>query len=435
MSTVATPKNVSDNLSFFWLPTDPNAEYYVYMHFAEVVELQANQSRQLDITWNGEHYAGPFVPNFFYTTTVSSTKALTGGNYKFSISNPDGNSVLQPILNGIEIYQLIKFPQLETKQDDISCWRLKRKKEDGATIYKKPRFGSLELEQKNRQFTYSELLKFINNFERTLGKGGFGTVYHGYIEKTQVAVKMLSSVQGFQEFQAEVSLLMRVHHTNLTSLVGYCNDENSVGLVYEYIANGNLHSSSNILGWEDRLRIAADAAQGLEHYGCKPPIVHRDVKSANILLTENFLAKASDFGLSRNFPTDGGTHISTVVAGTPGYLDPEYYRTSRLNEKSDAYSFGIVLLEIITSRPVITGAVERIHICQWVGFMLGDINSIVDPRLERNFSVNSVWKVVEIAMACVSRRDQKANDESGTNGAEGVFGSRRTSSQKAADRI
>ncbi|KAM5579233.1 hypothetical protein ABKV19_009160 [Rosa sericea] len=272
------------------------------------------------------------------------------------------------------------------------------------------------MESTKRKFTYSEILKITNNFERILGKGGFGTVYHGYLDKTQVAIKMLSpsAVQGFQQFHAEVDLLMRVHHKNLTNLVGYCNDKTRVGLVYEYMCNGNLQehlsdSSSNILTWKERLRIAIDAAQGLEylHYGCKPPIIHRDIKSTNILLNENLQAKLSDFGLSKIFPTNDGTHgshVSTLVAGTPGYLDPEYYLSSRLNEKSDVYSFGIVLLEIITSRPVLSKLQERIHISQWVGFMLekGDIFSIVDSRLKENFHANSVWKAVEIAMACVS---------------------------------
>ncbi|KAL6285564.1 hypothetical protein ACE6H2_009954 [Prunus campanulata] len=228
-----------------------------------------------------------------------------------------------------------------------------------------------------------------------------------------IAIKMLSasSVQGFQQFHAEVNLLMRVHHKNLTSLVQYCNDETKVGLVYEYMANGNLlnhlsDSRSSILTWEDILLIATDAAQGLEylHCGCKPPIMHRDVKSTNILLNESFQAKISDFGLSRNFPTHDGTHASSLLAGTPSYLNPEFYLSNRLNEKSDVYSFGVVLLEIITSRPVIKRTHERIHISQWVGFMLanGDINSIVDPRLEGNFNTNSVWKAVEISMACVS---------------------------------
>ncbi|KAM1462362.1 hypothetical protein ACFX1R_048723 [Malus domestica] len=213
--------------------------------------------------------------------------------------------------------------------------------------------------------------RFKNKETMDVGRGGFGSVYHGYIGDTQVAVKMLSqsSVQGYQEFHSEVNLLMRVHHRNLTSLVGYCTDGTNTGLIYEYMFNGNLHehlsdkliaekettlkrnfnntlnnlkvhvkayreintrphdNRSNILSWADRLRIAIDAAHenlhvGLEylHYGCKPPIIHRDVKSTNILLNENFQAKLADFGLSRSFPAEDGTRVWTCVAGTPGCL-------------------------------------------------------------------------------------------------------------------
>ncbi|XP_059458246.1 probable LRR receptor-like protein kinase At1g51890 [Corylus avellana] len=278
---------------------------------------------------------------------------------------------------------------------------------------------TVSLESIQRQFTYSELQKITNNFEMIIGKGGFGTVYRGNIDDTQVAVKMLSpsSVQGFQQFQSEVKLLMRVHHTNLTTLVGYCYEGTNLRLIYEYMANRDLEAhlsglgKANILNWEDRIRIATDAAQGLEylHHGCRPPIIHRDVKPTNILLNRNFHAKLADFGLSKIFPTDGGSHVSTVVAGTPGYLDPEYYMSNRLAEKSDVYSFGVVLLEIITSRPAIEKSKEMTHISQWVRLMLakGDIKSIVDTRLQRNFNVNSAWKAVEIAMACVSPTSAK----------------------------
>ncbi|XP_057976108.1 putative leucine-rich repeat receptor-like serine/threonine-protein kinase At2g19230, partial [Malania oleifera] len=271
------------------------------------------------------------------------------------------------------------------------------------------------LEPKKRQFTYSEVLKVTKNFERVIGKGGFGTVYHGYLDGTQVAVKMLSpsSVQGYNEFRNEAELLMRVHHRNLTSLVGYCNEGTSIGLIYEYMSNGNLGdylsgiTNANAFSWEERLWIAIDAAQGLEylHNGCKPIIVHRDVKSSNILLNKEFQAKIADFGLSRAFPTEGGTHVSTRVIGTPGYLDPEYHLTNWLNEKSDVFSFGIVLLEIITGRPAIGRDAEKTHIIRWVSPLLenGDVRNILDPRLPREFDINSVWKAIELAMACVSQ--------------------------------
>ncbi|CAH8282892.1 unnamed protein product [Eruca vesicaria subsp. sativa] len=278
-----------------------------------------------------------------------------------------------------------------------------------------PTGSSESIMTKNRRFTYQEVVTMTNNFERVLGKGGFGMVYHGIVNGTeQVAVKMLShsSSQGYKEFKAEVELLLRVHHKNLVGLVGYCDEGENLALIYEYMANRDLkeHMSGkrgeSILNWETRLKIVVESAQGLEylHNGCKPPMVHRDVKTTNILLNEHFQAKLADFGLSRSFPIEGETHVSTVVAGTPGYLDPEYYRTNWLNEKSDVYSFGIVLLEIITNQPVINQSREKSHIAEWVGLMLtkGDIKTIVDPKLYGDYDSGSVWRAVELAMSCLN---------------------------------
>ncbi|CAN8253316.1 unnamed protein product [Cochlearia groenlandica] len=271
------------------------------------------------------------------------------------------------------------------------------------------------IEMKKRKFAYSEVTKMTNNFETVVGKGGFGVVFHGTVNGSeQVAVKLLSksSGQGYKEFKAEVDLLLRVHHTNLVSLVGYCDERDHLALIYEFVPNGDLsqHLSGkggkSIINWSIRLRIAVEAALGLEylHIGCTPHMVHRDVKTTNILVDEHYKAKLADFGLSRSFPIGGESHVSTVVAGTPGYLDPEYYQTSRLGEKSDVYSFGIVLLEMITNQPVIDVNRKKSHIAQWVGFELngGDIKKIMDPNLNGDYDSPSVWRALELAMSCAN---------------------------------
>ncbi|XP_057977166.1 putative leucine-rich repeat receptor-like protein kinase At2g19210 [Malania oleifera] len=269
------------------------------------------------------------------------------------------------------------------------------------------------LEPKKQQFTYSEVLTITNNFERVIGRGGFGTVYHGYLANTQVAVKMLSpsSIQGYEQFRTEAELLMRVHHRNLTSLIGYCDEATNMLLIYEYMSNGNLrdHLSDrnvNVFSWEQRLQTAIDAGQGLEylHSGSKPLIIHRDVNPTNILLNDEFHAKLADFGLSKVFQAEGDSHVSTRVIGTPGYLDPEYYVSNRLNEKSDVFSFGVVLLEIITGRTALGRDHKKTHIIQWIAPLLenGDVRNIADARLCKEFEISSVWRAIELAMACVS---------------------------------
>ncbi|KAH7865018.1 hypothetical protein Vadar_001240 [Vaccinium darrowii] len=281
-------------------------------------------------------------------------------------------------------------------------WSLKRRRHTGRT-----------LKSRNRRFTYSEVVTITNNFQKVIGKGGFGSVYLGHLEDgTQVAVKMLSrsSSQGSEQFWTEAELLTTVHHRNLASLIGYCDEGSNTALIYEYMANGNLQEclldkNRAVLTWEQRLQIAIDAAQALEylHNGCKPPIIHRDIKTANILLTEKLQAIVADFGLSRIFPDEDGSHITTAVVGTFGYLDPEYYITSRLTEKSDVYSFGVVLLELITGQPAIIKSEENTHIVEWVMPRIerGEISSIADPRLQGDFDSNSVCKMLETAIACV----------------------------------
>ncbi|XP_023638654.1 putative receptor-like protein kinase At3g46340 [Capsella rubella] len=237
------------------------------------------------------------------------------------------------------------------------------------------------------------------NFQRPLGEGGFGVVYHG-------------DINGSQQVAVKVELLLRVHHINLVNLVGYCDERDHLALIYEYMSNKDLkhHLSGrhggSVLKWGTRLQIAVDAALGLEylHTGCRPSMVHRDVKSTNILLDEQFTAKIADFGLSRSFQLGDESHVSTVIA--PGYLDPE---TGRLAEMSDVYSFGIVLLEIITNQRVIDQAREQSHITEWMAFMLnrGDITRIMDPNLHGDYNSRSVWRALELAMMCANPSSEK----------------------------
>ncbi|XP_038706279.1 probable LRR receptor-like serine/threonine-protein kinase At1g05700 isoform X2 [Tripterygium wilfordii] len=291
----------------------------------------------------------------------------------------------------------------------ITFWRIKRQR--GQVTRSKQEDA---LKSKNRQFTYSDVVRITANFSTVIGEGGYGKVYLGTMrDGSQVAVKVLSSSsnQGYKEFQAEVQHLMLVYHRNLVSLVGYSDDRRNRALVYEYLSNGNLQqhlsvSNIDVLSWNMRLQIAIDAANGLEylHNGCKPPIIHRDLKTSNILLNESMQAKIADFGLSRSFATENDSHVTTRPAGTPGYLDPEYQSTGNFNKKSDVYSFGIILLELITGQPVISRSHESSkHVLQWVNPLIerGDIQGIVDGRLQGEFNTNVAWKALEIAMSCV----------------------------------
>ncbi|KAM3257048.1 hypothetical protein ACQJBY_049419 [Aegilops geniculata] len=266
----------------------------------------------------------------------------------------------------------------------------------------------------NRRFTYRELEKFTSKFQRSIGKGGFGLVYYGRLEdNTEVAVKIRSesSSHGLDEFLAEVNSLTKVHHRNLVSLVGYCCEKEHLALVYEYMSQGNLcdhlrgkNGVGEPLSWAIRVRVMLEAAQGLDylHKGCSLPIIHRDVKTNNILLGQNLKAKIADFGLCKTYLSDMQTHISTNAAGTAGYMDPEYYHTGWLTESSDVYSFGVVLLEVATGEPPVLAG--HGHIVQRVKQKIatGNITTVVDAHLEGEYDVNSMWKLVDTAMACTA---------------------------------
>lgn len=267
-----------------------------------------------------------------------------------------------------------------------------------------------------RKFSYSEVKEITGAFGRQIGRGGFGPVFYGRLQNgLELAVKVLSesSKQGDKEFSTEVTMLSKVHHKNLVPFVGYCCEGENQILIYQYMSKGNLrgilrgpNALQQLADWKTRLDIALDAAQGLEylHNGCKPIIIHRDIKATNILLSERMEAKLSDFGLSRFGPSSEATHVSTDVKGTFGYLDPEYATTHNLTEKSDVYSFGVVIFELISGRePVDTNVSgENSHIVSWGRSMIREANieGILDKRVVKEVNMNAMWKIAELAMLC-----------------------------------
>ncbi|CAN1344200.1 Proline-rich receptor-like protein kinase PERK4 [Linum perenne] len=274
-------------------------------------------------------------------------------------------------------------------------------------------------------FTYDELMAATGGFVQTnlLGQGGFGYVHKGVLPNgKEVAVKSLKtgSGQGEREFMAEVEIISRVHHRHLVSLVGYSITDQQRLLVYEFLPNDTLEHHLHgrglpIMDFPTRLKIALGSAKGLAylHEDCHPKIIHRDIKSSNILLDLNFEAKVADFGLAK-LSTDNHTHVSTRVMGTFGYLAPEYASSGKLTEKSDVFSFGIMLLELITGkRPVDPTNVMEDSLVDWARPLLtraldeGNFNELVDLKMEGNFNHSEMHRMIACAAASIRHSAKK----------------------------
>lgn len=275
-----------------------------------------------------------------------------------------------------------------------------------------------------RMFSLKDVKKATNGFskDRILGIGGFGEVYKGELQnRTIVAVKSakVGNIKSTQQVLNEVSILSQVNHKNLVRLLGCCVEAEQPLLIYEYISNGTLHDHlhgkcSNFLNWKTRLKIAFQTAEALSylHSAAYTPIYHRDIKSTNILLDDEFNSKVSDFGISR-LASPGLSHVSTCAQGTLGYLDPEYYRNYQLTDKSDVYSYGVVLLELLTSQKAIDFSRDEddvnlaIYVSQRVSN--GAVMEVVDQQLlckepSSKTMITSINLFSKLALACLREK-------------------------------
>ncbi|CAJ1931217.1 unnamed protein product [Sphenostylis stenocarpa] len=270
-------------------------------------------------------------------------------------------------------------------------------------------------------FTLEDIEVATESYKTLIGEGGFGSVYRGTLNDSQeVAVKVRSatSTQGTREFDNELNLLSAIQHENLVPLLGYCNENDQQILVYPFMSNGSLQdrlygepAKRKILDWPTRLSIALGAARGNVHglaYLHTFPgrsVIHRDVKSSNILLDHSMCAKVADFGFSKYAPQEGDSNVSLEVRGTAGYLDPEYYTTQQLSEKSDVFSFGVVLLEIVSGREPLDIKRPRNEwsLVEWAKpyIRASKVDEIVDPGIKGGYHAEAMWRVVEVALQCL----------------------------------
>ncbi|KAJ0718359.1 putative protein kinase RLK-Pelle-RLCK-VIIa-2 family [Helianthus annuus] len=294
---------------------------------------------------------------------------------------------------------------------------------------KDPSLSSSSLYKQCQVFSLAEIKLATNDFDDAfvIGKGGFGQVYKGKInfgESTDiVAIKRLdcNSNQGATEFYAEIEMLSKIRHSHIVSLLGYC--ETDMILIYEYMPNGSLEdhlhkkrantSSYSPLSWIQRLNICIDAARGLDYLhtgtGVQHRVIHRDVKSSNILLDENLVSKIADFGLSRITPASQSGATTNVYTGqivsTFGYMDAEYFSTHRLTRKSDVYAFGVVLLEVLCGRPALDFSLdeEQHSLAGWAKHCIkrGNLSRIVDPSLRGQVSAKCLKHFGQIAYECL----------------------------------
>ncbi|XP_022724142.1 probable receptor-like protein kinase At5g24010 [Durio zibethinus] len=447
------------------------APHLVRLHFCDIVSPALNllyfnvyindysAYRDLDLSMLTYHaLSSPVYLDFVAHSDDSGVVRVSVG--PSDLSTP---SKINAILNGVEIMRLVNLKGLHAGSKRKNVWILvgfifggflifclaaasvllafkcKKKKPKpprrvesagwtplcvyGASSYSRMSEGTVTTSQgpngyHSLRIPFVDIQTATNNFDKSLiiGMGGFGMVYKGVLkDNTKVAVKrgVRGSRQGLPEFQTEISVLSKIRHLHLVSLVGYCEEQSEMILVYEYMEKGPLKnhlygSKYPPLSWKQRLEICIGSARGLHylHTGSAQGIIHRDIKSTNILLDENYVAKVADFGLSRSGPCLNETHVSTGVKGSFGYLDPEYFRRQQLTDKSDVYSFGVVLFEVLCARPAVDPllAREQVNLAEWAmqWQKKGMLRKIIDPHLVGQIKPSCLKKYGETAEKCLA---------------------------------
>ncbi|OAY52481.1 probable receptor-like protein kinase At4g39110 [Manihot esculenta] len=461
------------NFNVTWqFKVDTLFNYLVRLHFCDIVSKSLNDL-YFNVYVNGKmaisgldlsSITGQLASPYFKDIVVNSTLMTNGLNVQVGPMGEDTGTI-NAILNGVEIMKMSssvdsldgefgvdgqmaigsrstvaavgfammfgafvglgamvikwhKRPQDWQKRNSFSSWLLPIHASDSSFMASKTSMGShkstLGL---GRYFSLSELQDATKNFDQSaiIGVGGFGNVYLGVIDDgIKVAVKRGNpqSEQGITEFQTEIQMLSKLRHRHLVSLIGYCDENDEMILVYEYMSNGPFRDhlyGKNLppLSWKQRLEISIGSARGLHylHTGTAQGIIHRDVKTTNILLDDAFVAKVADFGLSKDAPMGQG-HVSTAVKGSFGYLDPEYFRRQQLTDKSDVYSFGVVLLEVLCARPAINPQLprEQVNLAEWAmqWKRKGLLEKIIDPVLVGTINPESMKKFAEAAEKCLA---------------------------------
>ncbi|KAJ4840130.1 hypothetical protein Tsubulata_023818 [Turnera subulata] len=398
--------------TMYRLKVDSNFTYVVRFHFCEYQERKVNL-RVFDIFVNNQTaqegadvigWSGAQGVPVYKDYAIRVNDKSGGGDQELWIAlHPTVSTkpeYYDAILNGMEIFKLRRKSTVSGKASASSQLS---SLPQGLCRH----FSLIETKQATKNFSESQVI----------GVGGFGKVFRGVIDQgTEVAIKRSnpSSQQGVNEFVTEIEMLSKLRHKHLVSLIGFCEEDGEMALVYDYMANGTLRehlhkgNENPALTWKQRLEICIGAARGLHylHTGARHTIIHRDVKTTNILLDSKWVAKVSDFGLSKTGPLLDQTHVSTVVKGSFGYLDPEYYRRQQLTEKSDVYSFGVVLFEVSCARPALDPCLpkEQVSLAEWAVHCLkeGLLEDTIDPHLKGQIDTQSFYKFVDTAEKCLA---------------------------------